>query len=118
MSVLDMSRLETRRTLSYIYTFFSSECPFGVGVSCRRPPFCLRGAPTVLKGEEDAVRRGDKRGNTPLAMDVAGVETAEAVRTPGGRACCMDGNEESAEIEAVSGTSSGGADEWRLAWTD
>lgn len=78
-----MSRLETRRTLYYyIYTVFSSECPFGMGISGRRPLSCSRGAPTVLKGAEASVQIAGTGGSKPPEMDAGAGRTVAAAKTP------------------------------------
>lgn len=101
-SVDDMSRLETRRTLVYIYTYFGSECPFGMGVNGRRPPSCVRGAPTVLKGAEVVVRRVGMAESMPPERDVVVVGRAAVVMIPSGMAYCKGGTEESAVIAVAS----------------
>lgn len=109
-----MIRLETRRTLAYIYTLFGSESPFGMGVSGRRPPSLLCGAPTVLKGGEAVVRITGMRGNTLPEKGEVAEEMAAAVTRPGETVCCTDGIWASAGTEAESGRSSGakGALHW------
>lgn len=91
LSIDDMSRLEPRRTLYYIYTVLSSECPFGMGISGRRPLSCSRGAPTVLKGAEAAVRIAGTGGSKPPEMDEAAGQTVAAAKIPSETVCCMDG---------------------------
>lgn len=108
-----ISRLESRRALSYIYTNSGSECPFGLGVNVRRPPSCVRGAPTVLKGAGPAVRTGDTRESTRLGTGVAVEGTAGAAMIPDVTACCTDGTSVSMGTEVVSGTSSGATGVWR-----
>lgn len=91
LSIDDMSRLETRRTLNYIYTIFSSECPFGMGISGRRPLSCSRGAPTVLKGAEAAAQIVGTGGSKPPEMDAGAARTVTAAKIPSEKVCCMDG---------------------------
>lgn len=112
-----MSRLETRRTLRYIYTYFGSECPFGMGVSGRRPPSCVRGAPTVLTGAAAAARTAGTAGSRPPATGAAAAGRAAAATTPGATACCTGGSAASAATAAAWGRCAAAAGAWRSAWT-
>ena len=87
-----------------MYTYFGSECPFGMGVSGRRPPSCVRGAPTVLKGAEAAARTAGTAGSTRPARGAAASGTAAEATTPGATACCTGGSAASTATAAASGT--------------
>lgn len=100
-----------------MYTHFGSECPFGMGVSGRRPPSCVRGAPTVLKGAEAAVRTTGMAGSRPPARGAGAAGKAAAAMTPGAMACCTGGSEESAATAAASGTCAAAAGVSRSALT-
>lgn len=89
-----------------------------MGVSGRRPPSCVRGAPTVLKGAAAAVRTAGTRGSTPPGTGEAAEETAAGATTPGEKACCMDGIAASAGTEVAWGTSFAAEDVSHSASTD
>lgn len=104
-SVDDMTRLETREALIYMFTALGFECSFGMGVSDRRPPFCVRGAPMVLKGAAAVAQTVDMRGSMLPEMGAGGAGTAAVVKTPCAMACCTGGTAASVVIAVASGTS-------------
>lgn len=87
-----------------------------MGVNDRRPLFCSRGAPTVLKDEAASGQIEDMMGNMQLVRDVEAGGTEAAVMTSGEMACCTDGTVASVVTEGVLGMSSAEEGAWRSAW--
>lgn len=93
------------------------KCSFGAGVSGRRPPSCVRGAPPILKGAAASVRTAGTTGSTPPATGAGAEGTAAGVKTPCGTACCTGGSEASMVKAAALGTCAAAAGASRSAST-